>query len=230
MGDGLRPEDDSSHVLSLSTSRQQCHSQCPLGTDTHELETIVPVAPEGADAPGRPPKFTRGRLLPCGSAFATKLPATSHDTGAGEALQEAGGGLLWALSSGLNQCQTCTEEKKPENSGWGLGTVARKHPRGYTPLLHGKGDHTQSAHWPLAHPAGSDDAAASTQDPRRPTGCQGSSEDRESLGGCWGQTQPEEHAAGLTVKPVHRVSVGGHLEISFPNQQMAGPGRGGSAL
>lgn len=139
-------------------------------------------------------------------------------------------GLLWALSSGLNQCQTCTEEKKPENSGWGLGTVARKHPRGYTPLLHGKGDHTQSAHWPLAHPAGSDDAAASTQDPRRPTGCQGSSEDRESLGGCWGQTQPEEHAAGLTVKPVHPVSVGGHLEISFPNQQMAGPGRGGSAL
>lgn len=179
---------------------------------------------------GRPPKFTRGRLLPCGSAFTTKLSATSHDTGAGEALQEAGGGLLWALSSGLNQCQTCTEEKKPENSGWGLGTVARKHPRGYTPLLHGKGDHTQSAHWPLAHPAGSDDAAASTQDPRRPTGCQGSSEDRESLGGCWGQTQPEEHAAGLTVKPVHRVSVGGHLEISFPNQQMAGPGRGGSAL
>lgn len=43
---------------------------------------------------GRPPKFTRGRLLPCGSAFATKLPATSHDTGAGEALQEAGGGAL----------------------------------------------------------------------------------------------------------------------------------------
>lgn len=94
MGDGLRPEDDSSHVLSLSTSRQQCHSQCPLGTDTHELETIVPVAPEGADAPGRPPKFTRGRLLPCGSAFTTKLSATSHDTGAGEALQEAGGGAL----------------------------------------------------------------------------------------------------------------------------------------
>lgn len=63
-----------------------------LGIDSQELETIAPVAPEGADAPGRPPKFTRGRFLPCGSAFMTKLPATSHDTGAGEALQEAGGG------------------------------------------------------------------------------------------------------------------------------------------
>lgn len=183
MGDGLRPEDDSSHVLSLSTSRQQCHSQCPLGTDTHELETIVPVAPEGADAPGDHPSSRVGgsfRVAQHLRPSSLQPPMTQE---LGRLCRRLVAGLLWALSSGLNQCQTCTEEKKPENSGWGLGTVARKHPRGYTPLLHGKGDHTQSAHWPLAHPAGSDDAAASTQDPRRPTGCQGSSEDRESLGG-----------------------------------------------
>lgn len=66
--------------------------------------------------------------------------------------------------------------------------------------------------------------------PEDPRDAREAARTRRAWEGSWGQTQPEEHAAGLTVKPVHPVSVGGHLEISFPNQQMAGPGRGGSAL
>lgn len=62
--------------------------------------------------------------------------------------------------------------------------------------------------------------------PEDPRDAREAARTRRAWEGGWGQTQPEEQAAGLTVKPVHPVSVGGHLEISFQTSRWPGPAEG----